>query len=300
MPEWLAPVAGVALIVVAVRDVFDVLFHPGGRASLSRGVAAATWALVHRSGPWGRGAVAFAGPLSLALVIAAWAVLLILGFALLYLPHVPDGFVLTAGLREDPEALTALYFSIVTLATLGYGEATPTSDVLQLVAPVEAMVGFGLLTASISWLLSIHPVLVRRRALAYDIALKERAAQDAGVPLEALPQEELERELEALHERLAAVERDLVAYPITFYVAELDRRFSLAATLPVLAGLAGGLDDAQLSPRGRLHAAMLRESVEDFAQTARRFRGYRGGLTTSEVLVRYASQQAPRAGASRA
>ena len=266
------------MIGLAARDVFDALFHPGGRSPVSRRVAALTWAVVHRAaGDRGKG-LALAGPLALALVIVTWAVLLICGFALLYLPHVPESFTLAPELRDDPAALTSLYFSVVTLATLGYGEATPTGDILQVLAPLEAMVGFGLLTASISWLLSIHPVLARRRSLAYEIALMERAERDAGVPLARLPAEELEQELEELHARLTVVERDLVAYPIAFYFAELDRRFSLPDTLPVLATLIAGVDDRELSPRGRLHAAILREAIDDFAATARGFPGY-GGLS---------------------
>jgi hypothetical protein len=42
---------------------------------------------------------------------------------------------------------------------------------LQLITPLEALLGFGLLTGSISWLLSIYPALLRRHSLAYEIAL---------------------------------------------------------------------------------------------------------------------------------
>jgi hypothetical protein len=144
----------------------------------------------------------------------------------------------------------------------------------------------------VAWLLSIHPVLARRRSLAYDVALLERAERDAGVTLLKLPGRELEAELEELHSRLVEVERDLVAYPITFYFAELDRRFSLAAALPVLARLADGVDAPALGPGGRLHGAMLREAIDDFAGTAARFPGYRG-LATRDVLARYAERHAP-------
>ena len=283
MPEWLttagASLAGAALIGLAARDVFDSLFHPGGRGSLSRGIAAGVWVVFRRR--------AAAGPLALVLVLATWAALLVCGFALIYAPHVPDGFTIEAGLRDDPALLTALYFSIVTLATLGYGDATPSSDWLQLVAPLEAMVGFGLLTASVAWLLSIHPVLARRRSFAYDISLLERAERDAGVSPGEIPAEELEE----LHARLVEIERDLVAYPITFYFDEPSHRFSLAAALPVLADITERLHAEELPARERLHAAMLQEAIQDFVRTAGGFSGYRG-LGDAEVVRRYAAQHA--------
>ncbi len=281
---------GVVLIGLAARDVFDTLFDHGGRGSLSRLVAAATWRTLHRSGPWGRGAVAFAGPVAVVFVVAVWATLVVVGFAFVYLPHVPDGFAVLPEVAGDGALLLALYFSAVSLTTLGYGEMTPTADGLQLVAPLEALVGLGLLTASVAWFLSIYPVLARRRALAYDLELMARAERDASID----ETEGLVDALDDLHARVIEVERDLAAFPITFFFAELDSRYSLAVGLPALVVWLGRLDDAALAPRDRLHAAMLREAIDDFAATVGSFAGYEG-RDADEVLRLYAERHAPRA-----
>jgi hypothetical protein len=279
-----ATLAGALLVAVVARDVFHTLFHSTGRGSIGRAVAALTWAALHPSGPTGRRAIAVGGPLALALVVVVWAVLLVAGFALLYLPHVPGGFTVPPEHAGDPATLLAVSFSLVTLSTLGFGDMTPSSDGLQLLAPMEALVGFGLLSASIAWLLSIHPVLARRRSLAYDVTLLARAERETGLTAED--------ELEELHRRVVEVERDLDAYPITLYFAELDPRFSLASALPVLSSLLTGWRRRSSAPRRRLHAAVLREALDDLGDTIGAFPGF-GGLGRREALARYAEHHRP-------
>ncbi|WP_022927242.1 potassium channel family protein [Patulibacter americanus] len=284
-----ATLAGLALVVLVVADVFDVLFARGSRPwSLSRRIAALVWRLVHASG---RSRLGLAGPLALVLVVVAWATFLIGGFALVYLPHVPDGFVLPAHLAEDHPAWTSLYFSAVTIGTLGYGEMTPRTGLMQVVAPVQALVGFALLTASISWFLSVHPVLARRRALAYDLLLLEKA--EARRPAGSRPA--LADDLDGLHRRVIEVERDLVSFPITLYFSELDERHSLAAALPRLLRALQDLDPAELAGPERLHAEMLQAALDDYAATVSTFPGYREG-STADVLRTHAERHAPDRG----
>jgi hypothetical protein len=279
-----ATLAGALLVAVVARDVFHTLFHSTGRGSIGRAVAALTWAALHPSGPTGRRAIAVGGPLALALVVVVWAVLLVAGFALLYLPHVPGGFTVPPEHAGDPATLLAVSFSLVTLSTLGFGDMTPSSDGLQLLAPMEALVGFGLLSASIAWLLSIHPVLARRRSLAYDVTLLARAERETGLTAED--------ELQELHRRVVEVERDLDAYPITLYFAELDPRFSLASALPVLSSLLDRLEETELRAAARLHAAVLQEALDDLGDTIGAFPGF-GGLGRREALARYAEHHSP-------
>ena len=52
-----------------------------------------------------------------------------------------------------------------------------------MVVPIETLLGFGLLSASISWLLLIHPAIARRRTLAYEIALLRKAEAETGIPV---------------------------------------------------------------------------------------------------------------------
>jgi Ion channel len=93
--------------------------------------------------------LSLAGPVAFVTVIATWAGLLVLGWALLFWPHMPSGFRFDAGVEAGgPGFVHALNVSLVTLTTLGFGDITPTSNALRLILPLEALLGFGLLSAS--------------------------------------------------------------------------------------------------------------------------------------------------------
>src|SRR3546814_12163762 len=78
-------VAGVALILIAVIDVFQTLLRPGTTGRLSHVVFRAAWALTRRRPRLGVG-----GPLMVVGVVALWVTLLTFGWALIYLPHIPE------------------------------------------------------------------------------------------------------------------------------------------------------------------------------------------------------------------
>jgi len=149
--------AGVALIGLVGRDAFDALFHAEGRGTFSRQITRAVWQVFRRVGTRHE-RLSLAGPVAFVTVIATWAGLLVLGWALVFWPHVPGSFRFDAGIDAGgPDFVHALNVSLVTLTTLGFGDITPTSDALRLILPLEALLGFGLLSASISWLVSIYP-----------------------------------------------------------------------------------------------------------------------------------------------
>jgi hypothetical protein len=156
LPTIALTLLAVLLIAVALRDVFDTLFHETGRAVLSSVIMRGVWRVFRRLG--GRRRLALAGPISLIAVVMSWAALLIVGWATLLMPHMPDAFAFTAG-APSGRVVESLYLSLVTLTTVGFGDIAPAEGWLRLIAPLEALIGFGLLTASVSWLLSIYPLL---------------------------------------------------------------------------------------------------------------------------------------------
>jgi Ion channel len=283
----LSTLAGVGLVGLAARDVFDALFHPEGRASLARIVMRSVWRLFRRAPPGPR-TFPLAGPVGLVAVIATWVTLLALGWGLIYWPHVPDGFSFAHPGQRGTELVDALNLSLVSLTTLGFGDVTPEAAWLRIVVPLEAVVGFGLLSASISWLLLTYPVLSRRRSLAYEISLLRQAEDDTALALDRLEPEAAERVYAELTSRLVAVERDLVNFPVSYYFAEGDERFSLPAVAPYLLTLAerGARDD--MPERVRLRARLLLEALDDLAATTgKRFLGVIEG-STPEMLAAYA------------
>ncbi|MBA3746826.1 MAG: two pore domain potassium channel family protein [Solirubrobacterales bacterium] len=268
--------------MVALRDIFDVLFHIEGRAVLSRGIIRAVWRVVRRVAGTRPGIFALAGPLGLIAVIAAWAVLIAAGWALLLLPHL-SSFRDAAGDPAQGGFLEALHISLGTLSTMGYGDVTPIEPWLRVVAPLEALIGFGLLTASVTWLFVVHPAVLRRRSLAYELWLIRHTGDvhdDAPVIGEQL--------LGELTSRIIAIERDLVAIPSSYYFAEQDERFSLAAELPFLRRLAHECktDGADAGTVQRAH--MLSTAIEDLLRTIARLVHGEDPLDADATLAVYA------------
>lgn len=162
-------------------EVFHDLFHPSGRAALTNAVARTYFKLLRGS----RGRLSAAGPLTLVTVILIWVAALVVGFALIYLPFFPDSFrTSTGGVPSTGGALaTALYISAETLTTLGYGDFPPHANPLRVVATAEALVGFALVTASVSEIVLIYPALTRMRNLALGVCHTVNGEAKSGVRL---------------------------------------------------------------------------------------------------------------------
>lgn len=280
---------GVAIIVAALRDIFHSLFHPGGHGRLGLLIMRATWIGVRRASGSRPAVLALAGPAGLVSVLVTWAILLAVGWALVIWPSMPGAFVFASGLDpgESPGLTDAIYVSSVTLTTLGYGDVTPAEGWLRILMPLEALLGFALLTASISWLLALYPPLTRRRSLAYELFLMRDAARrsDAGDYLDGPHTLAVYSELTS---RLATVQHDLVTFPVSYYFRDVDERFVLAGQVPYLVDLAERGESAGSDPALRWRATMLHRAIDDLAGViAQRF-GSEPPFTTADVLDGYA------------
>lgn len=275
----LAMAAGAALVLLAVVDVFVTLFFHAERPALSRMLIRAIWSCCRRLRT--PGLLTLAGPVSFLIVVTNWALLLGVGWALVYWPWMPGEFTHVSPGGRAAALTDSLYFSLVTLATLGYGDIAPAAGWLRVLAPLQSLLGLGLLTASVSWLLSIFPVLSRRRALAYEIHLLEAVRREHPSPLPAAVYADLTS-------RLVAGERDLVTFPVTYYFRDDDHRFALPAAMGRLLTLAEQARGQCESPEVCFHGELLLRAIDDFAASiAERFRLPNGGRTR-EVLDAYA------------
>ncbi|HVD40248.1 MAG TPA: potassium channel family protein [Solirubrobacterales bacterium] len=287
-------VLGIALVLLALRDIFDVLFHPLGRGMVARRVVRGV-AWMARKLPRGPSTIGLlAGPLGYVAVVATWAALLALGWALIFLPHLPEGFNFDQALdpAEHSGFLDALYVSLVNLTSLGYGDISPASSLLRILGPVETMFGLGLLTASISWLISIYGSISRRDSLAHEVLLAKKTEERLGEKLADADPELLETMLAGFAEQLIRTRRDVIHFPITHYFRTEDEERALAGLLPFLAELADEAAEEDRPHALRVRAGILQMAIEDFASTLRgRLR--MPGNSTEETLRQYQSEHGP-------
>src|SRR5437870_9184695 len=158
----LVAAVGALWIAVIMWDAFEAIVLPRRvtrRLRPARMFYRMTWrvwsAVPRRMRPGGRREtfLSFYGPLSLLVLLAAWAASLVTAFAM-----VQAGI----GTRLNVEGhafLDHLYLSGETFFTLGLGDVTPMSRAGRAVVVIEAGVGFGFLALVIGYL----PVLYQDR-----------------------------------------------------------------------------------------------------------------------------------------
>lgn len=281
---WLLSVLGALVILLGIVEVFHTLLHPSGRGRFSRFCVVTVWRTVRRMGD--RGA-SMAGPLAMVSVIIFWASLQATGWALLYYPHIPDGFSYAPGL--DPArysaAAEAFYVSTVTLTTLGFGDVIATDPLIRFLTPFEALTGFALLTAAVSWFMQIYPALGRRRALAIRLSLLQNA--DYAGKLDQLDPASVTSTLETLVSDLVQIRVDLTQTSESYYFWEADEELSLPASLSYAVDLANQAGRSA-KPTLQTAGALLHDALDSLALFLRsEFR--HDGESTQDVFRSYAS-----------
>lgn len=260
--DWVVAITGLALVAVVVRDVFHTLFHPIGHGSIAPQVMKFVWWLL-RLFPSDRRIASLTGPLGIALVVLTWGTIAVLGWAMLYFAQMPDGFAYSSELNpsERNEVFDSLYLSLVTIGTLGFGDIVPTSPLLRLLVPLEALFGFMLLTAAVSWVLQIYPALHRRRVLALQLsALRDARRANPDVHIDAIPTDILA----GLAGAVVETRNDFTQYGATYYFRDLEADASLAVSLEYATQLAAEAATSE-QPQTQLVGSLISAAVDSLA-----------------------------------
>ena len=248
------------MVAFALLEVFQDLFHPTLSGSLSDYIARTVFRLFRRR----PSTLSLAGPLALVIVISCWAFLLGTGFALIYWAAFPDGFRMNNG--QHPAAghgfWRMLFFSLQAMTTLGFGDLIPEADWLRILVTLEALIGFALVTASVSWIVLLYPALGRMRTLARRASILARAEQSTGIDAISGDAEHLlcDLALEVVRTRV-----DFIHFPIIYYFHADRRRSALAQSLSHLVRFAESGCRTDAPERVRLAAATLRAALDDLA-----------------------------------
>lgn len=176
-----------------------------------------------------------------------------------------------------------MYLSLVTVATLGLGDIAPAEGWLRLVSPLEALIGFALLTATVSWVLEIYPALTRRRVLAVRLAL----LRDADPTTRQIDCTAGALLLDSLVTDVACVRIDFTQYAEAYYFHDGEDHSSLAAMIGYAAVLAER-GEAAGRPEVRLAGTLLAGALKDLADILDQ-RFLRTGGPPTEVFAAYAA-----------
>src|SRR5262249_23996992 len=212
------------------------------------------------------------GPLSLLLLIALWALGLIVSFAFLHWGlgsqlHDPYG---ASGFGVD------LYMSGTTFVTLGLGDVTPPTSVARLLTVLESGLGFAFLALVIGYVPLISGAFSRREV---SISMLDTRAGSPPTAARLLCRHgddggEQLRELLRNWERWSAeLLESHISFPVlSYFRSQHDNQSWVAALTPVLdvcALIVARMDGGQPVTMARLTFAMARHAVRDLCAVFR-------------------------------
>jgi len=270
--------AGAALFLIVMWDAFEAIILPRRvtrKFRLTRLFYRSTWRTwkffvnLISARKTREALLGFYGPMSLLLLIAVWAVGLVLGFGLM---QYGTGSALIAS-GSPPGFWTDLYLSGTTFFTLGLGDVIPRSGLARALVVTEAGFGFGFLASIIGYLPFIYGSFSQREV---NISLLDSRAGTPPTAGELLLRHSYEGGEEALRELLkdwelwsAELMESHLSYPVLAYFrSQHDNQSwiaSLTAILDTCALLKVGIDDA-CTRQAELTFAIARHAVVDLSQ----------------------------------
>ncbi len=278
MLKIFAVIAGVLLILTVLWETFETIVLPRRvtrQFRLTRLFYRVTWK------PWAALAelrptrkkrdslLSYYGPLSLLMLLAFWAVALVVGFGLLHY-GLHDRL---AGALFANDFGNALYLSGTTLFTLGLGDIQPASGLGRFITVLEAGIGFGFLALVIGYLPVLYQAFSRREVT---ISLLDARAGSPPTAAELLRRQRGVEGMEALTELLSDWEKwsaDLMeshlSYPaLAYFRSQHDNQSwisSLTAILDVCSLAMVGLE-GMCQYQARMTFAIARHALVDLSQ----------------------------------
>ncbi len=275
---------GVLLVVVTVVEVFRDLFQPAEGGALSDWTGRILFRLLRSHPAW----LPFAGPLTVVLVIGVWITLLSAGFACFYYVAFPESFRTPDGSvpPASGRVAAAVSVSLESLVTFGFSDLTPRPP-LRFLCALEGLLGFGILTASVSSVILLFGALARTRVLALSVEHIVNAEAATGI---ALADSGTDTTFAALVRDTTYLRVDLTHFPVVYYFKPRRREAAVAYWIGDLLRLAGDGRATHRPLHIRLAAEQLDRALHDFARVAARRMHMPEGQDRAAVFRRLAEQ----------
>jgi hypothetical protein len=270
---WVA--LGSLLFLSLVADVFITVFHPHGHGGFwTRRQNRLLWRAARRFGVRVDGTtrewlLALAAPTMVVATLIGWLLALVLAFSLVHYPFL-DRMLVDPGELRTPW-VEAFYYSGNAISTLGLGDVVADAPGLRFLAPVQAFLGFALISAAISYVLATYRELLRMQTLAARIAgyfaVNDVLAPEfaGGGRFQAMAQWG-----EAVSGELLHLLQAHSQYPILHYFRAGDPSHALAVQLRHLMKVRAAVRDPSEQPVGDLGAhpswRALDHSLERYLQ----------------------------------
>ena len=271
----LSVVFGLLMVQAVLRDAFETVVlprRPAQRRRITMLYYRLTWPpvrrLVQRLSPsTGDVLLNYFGPVWILGLIAFWAGILILAFALI---GWGSGSHYHIAVGTAPTFLWDLYVSGTTLFTLGMGDVYPLSAAARVIAVCEAGVGLGLLALVIGYVPVLYSAFSRREVM---VSLLDARAGSPPTALELIRRAFDGVDAAPLVATLAEFERwgaelleVYLSYPVVMYYRSQHDRQSWLASLVAVAdacALLTSAGDPRLARQARFTLEVLRHLLID-------------------------------------
>lgn len=209
------------MIAVLVDLIWTSLWVDGGAGPITRGVARANWKGFHGLSGKGSRALTVAGPVILALTVAAWIFILWTGWFLVFSAEPPS--VISSSTNEVANTSDRLYFVGYTIFTLGNGDYKPNGDGWQLATALAAGSGLLAITLAITYLLSVVSAAVSGRSFAAQVSgMGDSAAGAVAGGWNGTSYAALAYPLQSLSSEASKLAEQYLAYPVLQYFHSED------------------------------------------------------------------------------
>ena len=279
--KLLIAIAGLFILFATLWEAFETIILPRRVTRPIRlvrmfyRVTWKFWAAVNRlirSKKLREAHLSYYGPLSLLGLFATWAVLLVLGFAML---HWSAGSAINSP-GETPTFRTDFYLSGTTFFTLGLGDVTPRTTLAKAITVTEGGTGFGFLGLMISYLPTLYGAFSQREL---NISLLDARAGSPPTAAELLRRHAQFADNEVLTPYLrdweiwaAQLMESHLSYPVLCYFrSQHDNQSWLAAFTAVLdvSALLIAYGEGTAKWQSQLTFAIARHAVVDLAEVLR-------------------------------
>jgi hypothetical protein len=221
----LQQIGGAGLMALFLADIFlTVLYARAGTGLLAPRWNRLVWALLKAiSELFGRrrgSVLSFAGPLIVILLIAFWALGLVVGGALIIQPELGTSIRPSSG-DTPKDFVTALIVAGNSLSIVGGGDYSPHTSGTRFLYLLNSLIGASVLSLVLSYLVQVYSGLRERNALALTIDLLTAGTGDAAEMLARLGPDgdfsDAATELGNLVRPLAQSKEAHHFYPLLFY-----------------------------------------------------------------------------------
>lgn len=250
MPVFLQAI-GTVFILLALADIFLTVLHPRAESSvLSIPVARGVWWLFRGTAPRTEHRdrfLSYSGPTIIVTIIAMWVVLLLIGFGLIVWSALGTAIQMEQG-KTPTDFITAVYYVGFALTTLGTGDLAPQTAFHRLLIILKSVLGFSVLTLTLSYVTSIYSNLTSRKTFALSL---HHSTADTADSAELLARLAADNNVNTLNQDISDIAQNLMqllesnnSYPVLLYFRYRQVYYALPRVLYLTMDLATLINSA--------------------------------------------------------